>query len=173
MNPILLFLFLFVLAVSCGIPPSVWQTLANEPAFEVNTVTINGPDLIPDGGFGTYSVTVELACRATGTVRVVRELWDSDLPPIDPDELLSWRRDTVLCAAPPNVTVTTETLSVHCINGTIIGDNATDPDGRANDPNSGEGTGGIPPGAELKGRAQGSTGPARFSGEKLVRCVVP
>ncbi len=158
-------------SAACNIPPSVWQALANTAEFDVTAVSIAGPDEIPDGTSATYDVTVVFKCASTGSVDVIRELWDSDLPPFDPDELLSWRKDLVLCQPPPNETRDTRSLTLSCRNGDVWGQNARDPDGRRLVPDSGEGTGLIVPGAEIFGRSQGSHGPARRSGEKRVQCI--
>lgn len=158
----------------CGIPRQVWDTLASQPGFTVNTVTLdNPPASIANGATATLAFTVVFVCEGTGAVEPVAELWDSDLEPVDPDELLSWRRETVLCQPPPTPTTWSSSLSLRCINGNVWGFNTTDPDGQPNVPDSGEGTTTFPfPGqAEIYARSQGSSGPARRSGEHHVSCT--
>ncbi len=152
--------------------PGVWQTLATQPEYRVVDVTIDGPDEIQNGGSAAYNVNVTFTCEQAGVVELVRELWDGDFL-IDPDELLAWRRDELLCAAPPGQAVSIHTLTLRCIDGDIWGDDTTDPDGRAIEPNSGEGSRRMPPQAEIYWRAMGTLGVSRLSGELHVRCVGP
>ena len=164
-----------VIVTSCNIPRSVWETLEKRPEFHITSVSIEGPAEIQNGATAIYNVTVEFECQDTGVGKVIRELWDSDLPPVDPDELLSWRRDEVLCQPPPQITRDTKTLSLRCVQRDVWGFSTMDPNGNAITPNSGEGTSPWPlrPPAEIYARSQGTIGPARRSGEKHILCVEP
>ena len=153
--------------------PGVWHTLATQPEYRVVEVTIDGPGEIQNGASATYTVNVAFECQHTGVVKVVRELWDDDFPIADPNELLSWRRDEVLCQPPPDRTVDSNELTLRCIDGDVWGTDFTDPDGRAIEPNSGEGSRRMPPQAEIYGRAMGTIGVSQLSGQHAVRCVGP
>lgn len=160
-----------LLLISCGIPGSVWRILATQPEYRVLRVTIAGPDQIQEGASAAYTVDVEFRCEQPGVVKVIRELWDSDFPPVDPDELLAWTNDDVLCEAPPATTLDTKTLFLRCTDGDVRGAQLTDPDGRSIEPNSGEGSDCCPPPAEIVGRAQGLLGFRESSGEMQVLCI--